>query len=167
MQQNKNKKENKKLLILIITLILIDQIVKICMIVFNIQLGVLDGWRIQLQQLEKTEENVSYILISIIAIILLTRYIRSNNTYIKMDSKVVLSFAIAGAISNTIDRIWNRQVINYIHIPKFGVINLSYVYIIITWLGMALILTKYTMNRIREKKQKTGGNNEKNNNSKR
>ena len=40
-----------------------------------------------------------------------------------------------------------------INIPKFTPINLSYVYFIITWIGMAVILTKYTSDRIKEKKK--------------
>mgnify|MGYP002870200010 CR=1 FL=1 len=53
------------------------------------------------------------------------------NTYIKMDSRVVISFAIAGCISSIIDRIWNGGVINYINIPNFTSLNLGYVYILL------------------------------------
>ena len=71
-----------------------------------------------------------------------------------MNSRVILSFTIAGAISNTIDRLWNGTTINYINMPKFSSLNLAYIYFIITWIGMAIILTKYTSQRILEKKNK-------------
>ena len=71
-----------------------------------------------------------------------------------MNSRVILSFTIAGAISNAIDRVWNGGTINYINIPNFSALNLSYVYFIITWIGMAVILTKYTSDRLKEKKER-------------
>ena len=112
------------------------------------------GWGIGVLNNIKTENNLAYILISIVAVIALVRYIKSNNTYIKMNSRVILSFSIAGAISNAIDRVWNGGTINYINIPNFSALNLAYVYFIITWIGMAVILTKYTSDRIKEKKER-------------
>lgn len=146
-----SKKQAKILMVLIVILVVIDQIIKIALLLSN---GI-----IQAANNQKTENNISYILISIIAIIVLVRYIKRNNTYIKMDSRIIISFAIAGCISNLIDRIWNGETINYINIPNFVPLNLAYIYILVTWIGMAAILTKYTVERINEK-------NEKRNNSK-
>lgn len=146
-----SKKQKIIILVLITGLIIIDQIIKIMYITKQ-------GINIQ-----KTTDNTSYILISIIAIIVFIRYIINDNSFIKMDSRIVLSFAISGATSNIIDRIWTGSVINNIKIPTFTDINLAYIYILITWIGMAVILTKYSINRIKEKKEKENGN--KNNNS--
>lgn len=146
-------KEKKIVIILIIALILIDQIAKILIFKTNMTLINEAGWGIGVLANQKSENNLAYILISIIAVMMLVRYINSNNTFIKIDSRVILSFTIAGAISNAIDRVWNGGTINYINIPKFTPINLSYVYFIITWIGMAVILTKYTSDRIKEKKK--------------
>lgn len=145
-------KEKKIIYILIIALILIDQIAKILILKTNVTLINDAGWGIGVLANQKSENNIAYILISIIAVMMLVRYINNNNIFIKTESRVILSFAIAGAISNAIDRIWNGGTINYINIPKFTPINLSYVYFIITWIGMAVILTKYTSDRIKEKK---------------
>ena len=147
-------KEKKIIYILIIALILIDQIAKVLIFKTNITSVNEDGWGIGVLANQKSENNIAYILISIVAVMMLVRYINSNNTFIKKDSRVILSFAISGAISNSIDRIWNGGTINYINIPNFTPINLSYVYFIITWIGMAVILTKYTSDRIKEKKNK-------------
>ena len=147
-------KEKKIIYILIIALILIDQIAKVLIFKTNITSVNEDGWGIGILTNQKSENNIAYILISIVAVMMLVRYINSNNTFIKKDSRVILSFAISGAISNSIDRIWNGGTINYINIPNFTPINLSYVYFIITWIGMAVILTKYTSDRIKEKKNK-------------
>lgn len=147
-------KEKKIIYILIIALIIIDQIAKILIFKTDITLINNAGWGIGILTNQKSENNIAYILISIVAVMMLVRYINSNNTFIKKDSRVILSFAISGAISNSIDRIWNGGTINYINIPNFTPINLSYVYFIITWIGMAVILTKYTSDRIKEKKNK-------------
>ncbi len=147
-------KEKKIVIILIISLIIIDQILKIVLYKSNFNILNASGWGIGVLANQKSENNTAYILISIIAVIMLVRYINSNNTYIKMNSRIVLSFSIAGAISNAIDRVWNGGTINYINLPHFSSINLSYVYFIITWIGMAMILTKFTRDRIIEKKQK-------------
>ena len=146
-------KEKRILIILVSALVIVDQIIKIIMYNSKIQIINSIGWGIGVLNNNKTENNLAYILISIVAVIALVRYIKSNNSYIKMNSRVILSFTIAGAISNAIDRVWNGGTINYINIPNFSALNLSYVYFIITWIGMAVILTKYTSDRIKEKKE--------------
>lgn len=147
-------KEKKILIVLIAMLVLVDQVLKIVMYNSKIQIINSTGWGIGIINNTKTENNLAYILISVLAVMALVRYIKSNNSFIKMNSRVILSFSIAGAISNAIDRIWNGGTINYINIPKFSALNLSYVYFIITWIGMAFILTVFTRDRIREKKER-------------
>ena len=149
-----SKKQKKILIIIITTLVVLDQILKIVSLTLNLKIENLDKLGVGILSTEKSENNISYILIEIIAIGAIIRYIKSNNSFVKMDSRVVLSIALAGVISNLIDRIWKGCVINYINIPKFTQINLSYIYIIITWIGMAVILTKFTAKRIEEKKNK-------------
>ena len=140
------KKEGKILIILIIILIVADQILKLTILYTGFKAENKDGLSIEVLNTEKTENNFSYILIAIIAIGVLVRYINSKNSFIHTDSKIVLCFAIAGVLSNTIDRLWKGFVINYINIPNFAPLNLAYVYIIITWISMAVILTKFTKN---------------------
>ena len=147
-------KEKKIVIILIIILITIDQILKIGLYKSNFSILNARGWGIGVLETQKTENNIAYILISIIAVMALVRYINSQNTFMKMSSRVVLSFSIAGAISNSIDRVWNGGTINYINFPKFSSLNLSYIYFIVTWIGMAIILTKFTTDRVKEKKEK-------------
>ena len=136
-----NKKQKIIIIVLIVLLILLDQIFKIVNI-NNIEIN------------KDSNNNISYILISVPAIIIIIRYMLSNNIFIKMDTRVILTFAIAGATSNVIDRVWLGNVINYIDIPNFTPVNLAYIYIAITWVGIAIILTKYTVNRIKEKHNK-------------
>ena len=147
-------KEKKIIIFLIVCLIIVDQIIKIVLYNSKFQIINSTGWGIGIINNKKTENNFAFILVSILAVIMIVRYIRKNNTYIKMNSRVILSFTIAGAISNAIDRLWNGGTVNYINFPKFSSLNLSYLYFIITWIGMAVILTKYTKDRIEEKNEK-------------
>ena len=140
------KKENniKKIVILITVLVLLDQISKIIAYSF---------FKLATHYEEISNNNISYIIISIIVVAMIIKYISSNNLFIKKDSKIILSFAIAGAISNVIDRVIQGHVINFIKIGNIMEINLAYIYIIIAWIGMAVILTKNTMNFISKRKE--------------
>lgn len=144
-------KENKKIIIIVIILILLDQILKLVVFNFGFNLKTENGFGIILNDNFLVENNIAYILISFIAIYLILKYIKSNNSYIKFSNRLILSFALSGAISNLIDRIWLGYVICYISIPFFTSLNLGYFYIIITWVGLAILLTKYTMKNIKRK----------------
>ena len=132
------KKDKKLIIIIIIFLVLIDQISKF--ILRN------KSWTIQ------NQDNGYNIIVSIIIIIIIFRFIISNNSYNKMYTRIVLSFAVAGAFSNLIDRIWKNSVILIINLGNHIEINLAYIYILIAWIGMAIVLTKNTMKIIKERR---------------
>ncbi len=136
------EKEKRIVGMLIFVLVIIDQVVKIIMAILNKNI---------IQNVD-TKDNLKNLLIGVIALILLVRYINSNNMYIKFNSRILLGFAIAGIIGNSIDRVTSGNVVNYIHIPGFIDLNLAYIYILITWIGMAAILTIYTKERLDERK---------------
>ena len=160
----KEKKEYRRIvLIIIILLVLIDQMIKIFLIITNFKFSLNNTMQIVSKDGLQSKDNISYILISIIVVIIFVRYIKSNNMFIKKSNKIVISFAIAGVISNVIDRIWKGYVITYISISENLNFNLSYIYIIIAWIGMAIILTKNTANEIKQKRVEV---NEKNNSRK-
>lgn len=138
-----NKKEKTIINTIIIILLLVDQITK--------AIAINRGWTIQNTD---TSNNGYYILISIIIVFMIIRYISNNNTFIKIGTKIVLSFAISGGIGNLIDRIWNKNVILFINLNNHIELNFSYIYILIAWLGMAVILTKNTTKFLNEKKNK-------------
>lgn len=140
--------KNKKKYIMIIILLLLDQISKIVFL----KIGATGD-------IKSIENNVAYrLLISIVVIILILRYINSNNSYIKNDTRIILSIGVSGIIGNLIDLIWNKEVITFINVFSDIKINLAYIFIIIAWVGMAVILTKNTMNFIRGKGSKKDGN---------
>mgnify|MGYP007107323039 FL=1 len=54
---------------------------------------------------------------------------------------------------NLIDRIWNKNVIIFMDLGKSIYLNLAYVYILIAWIGLAVILTKNTMKILKDRKR--------------
>ena len=137
------KKEKIIIYIFIIILLLIDQITKI--------IAIKNGYTIQNTN---TNSNGYYIFINIIIVLMIIRYIINNNLYIKMQTRIILSFAIAGGIGNLIDRVWNKRVIVFINLNNHLELNLSYIYIFISWIGMAIILTINTTKFLKNKKEK-------------
>lgn len=147
-------KKNKKILVIIFVLaLLFDQITKI--------IAYINGWNV-LTGAEK-ESNISNILLTIIITILILRYISNENTFIKQDTRIILILAVSGAIGNLIDRIWNKNIITFIQIGNSISLNLAYVYILISWIGFAIILAKNTVKILNERKKGTKNEYKKNN----
>ncbi len=150
------KKDNKIIFGIIVGFFLLDQITKI--------IAIKNGYMIENTN---TGNNGYHILISIIIIGMIFKYILNDNIFIKLDTKIILSFAIAGAIGNLLDRIWNKNVIVFINLGKHIELNLAYFYIIVAWIGMAIILTKNTMKILKSGKNinmTLKGNKDENNN---
>lgn len=142
------KNERKKQLILITSLILItlilDQITK--------YIFYKNGQAIIPNEIDGSN-NGYYIIMSIIVVIMIIRYISNDNSFIKTGTKIVLSFGISGAIGNVIDRIFRGYVIVFIKLGNEVYINLAYIYIVITWVGMAAILAKNSFRFLNDRKK--------------
>lgn len=136
------EKKNKKILIVIFLIALIlDQISKI--------IAYKNGWNIS----SEFSNNGYNIVITLIIVLMLVRYISNDNTFIKLDTKIILTLAISGAIGNLIDRIWNQNVIIFIDLGKSIHLNFAYIYVLIAWIGFAAILTRNTMVIIKNRKK--------------
>ena len=141
----KDKKQKRIIIILIVVALLIDQITKF----ITYKMG-----NTIIEENGNSSNNGYYILISIIIILMIIKYISNNNSFIKLDTRIILSFVISGAIGNLIDRIWIRRVITFIKFGNKLELNMAYIYIIIAWVGMAVILTKNSMKIIKDEKNK-------------
>lgn len=140
-----HEKQSKKILIAIFIIALIlDQVSKI--------ISYVNGWNI-INNIDNSN-NGYYIIMTIIIVLMIIRYISNDNTFIKMDTKVILTLAISGGIGNLIDRIWNKNVIIFMNFGKGICLNFAYIYILIAWIGLAVILTKNTFKILKEKKGK-------------
>lgn len=137
-------KDRKILIIIFIIALILDQVTKV--------IGYVNGWNINING--DNSNNGYYIIMTIIIVIMIIRYISNENTFIKLDTKVILTLAISGAIGNLIDRIWNKNVIIFIDLGKSIYLNFAYIYVLIAWIGLAAILTKNTMKILKEKKER-------------
>ena len=137
-------KDRKLLLIIFIIALVLDQVTKV--------IGYVNGWNININS--DNSNNGYYIIMTIIIVIMIIRYISNENTFIKLDTKVILTLAICGAIGNLIDRIWNKNVIIFMDLGKSIYLNFAYIYVLIAWIGLAAILTKNTMKILKEKKER-------------
>lgn len=135
-------KDKKVLIIIFIITLILDQITKI--------VAYVNGWNITMNS--DSNSNGYYIIMTLIIVIMIIRYIKNDNIFIKTDTKVILTLAISGAIGNLIDRIWNQNVIIFIDLGRSININLAYIYILIAWIGLAGILTKNTMKILKDRK---------------
>lgn len=148
------KKENKKIAILTIFLGIIDQISKIWIILINKEIPIFQtGIVLRIAEKENIDvtNNLTHILLAIIAVIVMVRYITSNNQFIRKKSKIILSFGIAGIISNSIDRVIRGNVVTFIDFGKNTTLNLSYIYLTIAWVGFIIILLKNSTKGVGEK----------------
>lgn len=137
-------KDRKLLIIIFIIALVLDQVTKV--------IGYVNGWNININS--DNSNNGYYIIMTIIIVIMIIRYISNENTFIKLDTKVILTLAISGAIGNLIDRIWNKNVIIFMDFGKSIYLNFAYIYVLIAWIGLAAILTKNTMKILKEKKER-------------
>ena len=137
-------KDRKILIIIFIIALVLDQVTKV--------IGYVNGWNININS--ENSNNGYYIIMTIIIVIMIIRYISNENTFIKLDTKVILTLAISGAIGNLIDRIWNKNVIIFMDLGKSIYLNFAYIYVLIAWIGLAAILTKNTMKILKEKKER-------------
>lgn len=137
-------KDRKILIIIFIIALVLDQVTKV--------IGYVNGWNININS--DNSNNGYYIIMTIIIVIMIIRYISNENTFIKLDTKVILTLAISGAIGNLIDRIWNKNVIIFMNLGKSIYLNFAYIYVLIAWIGLAAILTKNTMKILKEKKER-------------
>ena len=137
----KEKKDKKILIIIFFIALILDQISKI--------IAYTNGWNIS----SESSNNGYNIVITLIIVLMLIRYISNDNTFIKLDTKIILTLAISGATGNLIDRIWNQNVIIFIDLGKSIHLNFAYIYVLIAWIGFAAILTRNTMVIIKNRKK--------------
>lgn len=149
----KEKQSRKTLSIIFLIALILDQVTKI--------IAYINGWNINIGV--DTSNNGYYILMTLIIVLMIIKYISNENTFIKLDTKIILTLAISGGIGNLIDRIWNKRVIIFMNFGKSIYLNLAYIYILIAWIGMAVILTKNTMKILRDRKKVKENGNKKNN----
>lgn len=156
---NKIKKEYKIIAVIIAILILIDQIIKLIVIgndnvtlikdilSFNVTKNINGTYGVN------TNSTVMYVITNLIVVCIALKFILSQNQFIDKKTKIFLSLIIAGGISNTIDRIFRGFVVEFVQISRLPIFNIADVYIIIGWICIIAIFTKFTANELKNRKK--------------
>ena len=149
----KNKKINF-LIIITITAILLDQVIKIIMKskLFNSSILVIP-YILKLTYVQNTgaafgigsNSTSMFVAVNIVIIGLITYFIFSKKDEINRPILIALHLIVAGGISNLIDRITRGFVIDYIDISpliKYPVFNLADMFIVVGCIIIAIFLIK-------------------------
>ena len=142
------KKINKfdiAIIIIIIAIIVIDQISKI--IVQNVS-------NINIEQ--NADETMMYIITNLVIIVIITKFMLSQNQFIDSKLKIFLSFIIAGGISNIIDRIFRGYVLEWIKISNIGwlpTFNIADVFVLVGWILVVGNFAYFTAEEWKNKKR--------------
>ena len=147
--------------IIVISIILIDQISK-ALIIYNGEITLipnvltLKAYEMNDEMAEDTYEDTSRavnILTNLIIIGIVLGIIKSNNQFIKKKTKILLSFALAGGISNIIDRICRGNVIEFINVQNLPTFNIADVCILIGWISFVAIFASFSAKELIPKKK--------------
>lgn len=142
--KEKKKKINKfdiAIIIIIIAIIVIDQISKI--IVQNTY-----------SMSAELNSGMTYIVTNLIIIVLITRFMLSQNQFIDKILKIFLSFIVAGGISNLIDRIARGYVLEWINISRIEwlpMFNIADIFVLSGWILVVGKFTYFTAKELRQK----------------
>lgn len=144
-----NKDNLKKfiwIIVLILSLIILDQVVKIFAIngIFNLKF--IENTVVKVGQVNYITNIISELLI----IAILTRFLVVQKHNMDIKTKISLSLILSGGISNLIDKIIYGKTINYINIThildKFPIFNLAHIYIVIGFIMFAIFIFIYMLN---------------------
>ena len=146
---------------LVILLILLDQAIKLVIIINNPNKTIIQNF-IEIKLTENTggafgvgqNSTFSYIVTNVIVLGIIIKFMTNGNKLIDMKTKLVLSLVLAGGISNLLDRIIRGFVVEFINIKNIPVFNLADLYITIGWIGFVVIFTIFTFKEKRNKSDK-------------
>ena len=141
------KKIRKISLIIIITLVVVDQISKILLSIFlKSDISLIPNF-LSFTKVENkgiafglNKQNVVNIILTIMILGLIIKYIIDQKKRLTKETVIYLSLILAGGISNLIDRIFKGAVFDFIKIGNFPVFNLADCFIVIR---MDIICNKF------------------------
>ena len=97
---------------------------------------------------------VSYVITNFIVLGIIIKFFINQKDRMGTNLVIIISFLLAGGISNLIDKIFRGKIVNYIKLFNLPAINLAYLFIIFGWIGLASIFAWNTYKEIKEKQNK-------------
>lgn len=168
-KQGKNKvqtlkeqnKELKKIYIMIgiivILIILLDQLSKI-LIINNGEIKLISN------TLELRVDNINSgmydensmavnIMTNIVILCIVFGIIKNHNQFVTIKTKILLSFAFGGGISNVIDKIFRGGVVEFINIGNMPPLNIADICIAIGWISFIAIFASFSSKEFTKNKE--------------
>ena len=103
---------------------------------------------------DETSRGVT-ILTNLVIVAIIFGIIKSDNQFVTKKTKILLSFAFAGGVSNIIDRLCRGSVVEFINIGNFPAFNMADVCILIGWVSFVAIFASFSAKELTKKKSKT------------
>lgn len=142
---------------IVVIIICIDQLCK-CLIIHYEEstiipnVLVLKADKIDTGTYEETSKAIN-IFTNLVILGIVFGIIKSNNQFITKKAKILLAFALAGGISNIIDRIFRGGIIEYINFANFPPVNIADICIAIGWIAFVAIFASFSAKELSNKKQ--------------
>lgn len=137
------------LLIIVITLIVIDQVSKI--LVSNFLKEPVGNEFVGLEIVTNTgmalgfnEGNIKNILLTIFVLLIIIRFVKNQIERIDTKTMVSISLVLAGGIGNLIDRFFRGGVLDFIKLYKLPIFNLSDVFVVLGWILLVIFIIDFT-----------------------
>lgn len=168
-KQGKNKvqtlkeqnKELKKIYIMIgiivILIILLDQLSKI-LIINNGEIKLISNTlelRVDNTNSGMYDENsrAVNIMTNIVILCIVFGIIKNHNQFVTIKTKILLSFAFGGGISNVIDKIFRGGVVEFINIGNMPPLNIADICIAIGWISFIAIFASFSSKEFTKNKE--------------
>lgn len=137
------------LLIIVITLIVIDQVSKI--LVSNFLKEPVGNEFVGLELVTNTgmafgfnEGNIKNILLTIFVLLIIIRFVKNQMERIDTKTMVAISLVLAGGIGNLIDRFFRGGVLDFIKLYKIPIFNLSDIFVVLGWILLVIFIIDFT-----------------------
>lgn len=155
------KKELKKLYkiigIIVILIILLDQLSKI-LIINNGEISLISN-TLELRvdnansgMYDETSRAVN-IMTNIVILCIVFGIIKGHNQFVAKKTKILLSFAFGGGISNVIDKIFRGGVVEFINIGNLPALNIADICIAIGWISFIAIFASFSSKELTKNKE--------------
>ena len=143
------KKKIRVMIILLISIVIIDQISKI--LIINFLKEPIGNDYLKLEIVNNTgmafgfnSGNTKNIFLTIFVLAIVLTFVKNQIERIDMKTNIVIGMVLGGAVSNLADRIFRKGIIDFIKIYKIPTFNVADIAIVIGWILIIIFLIDYS-----------------------